>query len=334
MSRSKTRSPSPAHPLLDGVIRITRARHYSPRTEEAYCYWVRRFLLRHRGHAPQPGGPEIEGFLTDLAEQEEVAASTQNQALAALLFLYTQVLRVPLDKLGDFTRAKRPQRLPNVLSVPEVAALLEELEGTPQLMASVLYGSGLRLLECCRLRVKDLDLDRLEIQVRAGKGNKDRVTTLPQRLVEPLRQHLVEVRELHRHDLGQGAGTVELPDALDRKLPNAARDWVWQWVFPAARYYRHEASGTWRRHHLHETVLQRAVHQAGLAAGLSKRAGCHTLRHSFATHLLEGGYDIRTIQELLGHQDVSTTMIYTHVLNRGGRAVRSPLDAVFALRRR
>jgi integron integrase len=329
---SRARPPSPVQPLLDTMAQVLRTRHYSPRTIESYCQWVHRFAHHHRRPPAQLGRDEIEAFLTHLADKGHISASTQNQALAALLFLYVHVVRVPLDKIGDFTRAKRPQRLPVVFTPVEVAAVLDHMPATPRLMASLLYGSGLRLLECCRLRVKDIDLERREILVRDGKGQKDRVTMLPQRLVDPLRRHLAAVRVAHEHDLRQGAGFVELPDALDRKLPNAAREWPWHWVFPAARHYYHAPTRQWRRHHTHETVLQRAVRHAVLAAGLSKRASCHTFRHSFATALLESGYDIRTIQELLGHRDLSTTMIYTHVLNRGGLGVRSPLDAVFGLR--
>jgi integron integrase len=262
-----------------------------------------------------------------------VAPSTQNQALAALLFLYVHVLSVPLARLGDFTRAKRPHRVPIVLTPGEVAAVLNQMRGVPALMASLLYGAGLRLLECAHLRVKDLDLERLEIVVRDGKGRRDRLTMLPEGMVDPLRRHLAWARDQHAADVVAGAGWVELPDALDRKYPNAAREWPWQWVFPATRTYREPVTGRTRRHHLHETVLQGAVREAVLATGMAKRASCHTLRHSFATHLLEGGYDIRTIQELLGHRDVSTTMIYTHVLNRGGLGVRSPLDGVLSRRR-
>jgi len=324
-------SPPAGRPprLLDRVRETIRARGYSPRTADAYCTWVRRFCVFHKlRHPRELGPPEIEAFLSHLANEEHVSASTQNQALAALLFLYAHVLSVPLERLGEFTRAKRPHRVPNVLTPAETGAVLEQMTGVPALMASLLYGAGLRLLECAHLRVKDLDFERLEIVVRDGKGRRDRVTMLPQGMVDPLREHLERVRAQHVADLAVGAGWVELPDALDRKLPNAPREWPWQWVFPATRTYVDPVSGRTRRHHLHETVLQRAMRAAVLAAGLSKRAGCHTLRHSFATSLLEAGYDIRTIQELLGHRDVATTMIYTHVLNRGGLGVRSPLDGV------
>ena len=255
-----------------------------------------------------------------------MSASTQNQALAALLFLYRVVLGIELKWLDEMVRAKRPQRLPVVLTRREVRALLERLRGTTWLMASLLYGSGLRLLECARLRVKDVDFERGEILVRDGKGRKDRVTMLPASVKAPLRVHLAQVRQMHADDLRHGLGAVELPDALALKYSNASREWGWQWVFPASRHYVVAATGERRRHHLHETVLQRAVKQAAQEAGIAKPASCHTLRHSFATHLLEAGQDIRTIQELLGHRDVSTTMIYTHVLNRGGLGVRSPLD--------
>ncbi len=327
-------SPAPAAPrpptVLERIRQAIRSRGYSPRTEEAYCTWIARFSAFHsRRPLRQLGALEIQTFLSHLATVKNVSASTQNQALAALLFFYIHVLGIPPEKLGEFVRAKRPQHLPVVLTPREVGAVLGKMSGVPRIMASVLYGSGLRLMECCRLRVKDVDLERREIVVRSGKGQKDRRTMLPERLLAPVRMHLAEVREQHEQDLARGTGVVELPDALDRKLPGASRDWIWQWVFPATRPYYHKETGVWRRHHLHETVLQRAVREAALRAGISKRVGCHTFRHSFATHLLEGGYDIRTIQELLGHQDVSTTMIYTHVLNRGGLAVHSPLDAAF-----
>jgi integron integrase len=319
--------------LLDRVRETIRARGYSPRTSEAYCAWIRRYVLFHGRRHPRELGPlEIEAFLSSLASEHHVAPSTQNQALSALLFLYVHVLSVPLARLGDFTRARRPHRVPTVLTPGEVAAVLNQMRGVPALMASLLYGAGLRLLECARLRAKDLDFERLEIVVRDGKGRQDRLTMLPRGMVDPLRRHLAWVREQHIADLDAGAGWVDVPDALDRKYPNAGREWPWQWVFPATRTYRDPVTGRTRRHHLHETVLQSAVRAAVLATGLAKRASCHTLRHSFATHLLEAGYDIRTIQELLGHRDVSTTMIYTHVLNRGGLGVRSPLDGVLSRR--
>jgi integron integrase len=272
------------------------------------------------------GESEVVAFLSSLAVQGHVAASTQNQALSALVFLCGEVLKVELDWLQGLVRAKRPERLPVVLTQEEVRSLLAQLRGTGWLMASLMYGAGLRLIECVELRVKDLDLAKREIRVRDGKGRRDRVTMIRARLIEPLAAQLAETRRRHEADLGAGGGWVALPDALDRKCPNAGREIGWQWLFPATRCYVDPATGQRRRHHLHESVLQRAVKEAVGRAGLTKRASSHTLRHSFATHLLEAGYDIRTIQELLGHQDVSTTMIYTHVLKKGGRGVRSPLD--------
>jgi integron integrase len=272
------------------------------------------------------GEPEVTAFLSHLATHRRVSASTQNQALSALLFLYRAVLHRELDWLDDLVRAKRPARLPTVLTRSEVNALLRQLDGTVWLVASLLYGAGLRLLEAMRLRVKDIDFDRNEITVRDGKGRKDRVTLLPAAASEPLRLHHEKVQRQHERDLANGLGYVALPDALSRKYPSAAREWPWQWVFPATSHYCDTETGQRRRHHLHESVIQRAVKEAARRANLAKPATCHTLRHSFATHLLESGYDIRTIQELLGHTDVSTTMIYTHVLNRGGRGVKSPLD--------
>ncbi len=300
---------------------------YSRRTEEAYISWIRRYVVFHgKRHPSTLGATEITAFLSDLAVRGRVTASTQNQALSALLFLYRAVLGQDVAGLDDIVRAKRSARVPTVLSRGEVAAVLARLQGTPWLMASLMYGSGLRLLECARLRVKDLDFSRHELTVRDGKGRKDRVTLLPTPLVQALQDHLRRVRFQHEEDLKAGLGTVELPDALRRKYPTAEAEWSWQWVFPAARFYRCPRTGRRRRHHLHESVLQRAFKVALRLADVAKPASCHTLRHSFATHLLEAGYDLRTIQELLGHSDISTTMIYAHVLNRGGLGVRSPLE--------
>ena len=313
--------------LLGRVRHAIRTRHYSRRTERAYVGWVRRFVRFHGlRHPAAMGAEEVTAFLTHLATERNVSASTQNQALSALLFLYKHVLEIDLPWLDNVVRAKRPQRLPMVLSRAEVRLVLDQLSGTPWLVAALLYGSGLRLLECLRLRVQDVDLRRAELFVHDGKGAKDRVTLLPDSLHKPLREQLAESRAVHREDLAVGAGAVELPDALGRKYRSAAREWAWQWVFPASRTYVDRVTGQRRRRHLHESVVQREVKSAVIRAGIPRRATCHTLRHSFATHLLEAGYDIRTIQELLGHKDVSTTMIYTHVLNRGGRGVRSPLD--------
>ncbi len=313
--------------LLDQVRAAIRLRHYSRRTEKAYAGWVRRFILFHgKRHPAGMGKPEVTRFLSHLAVEAKVSASTQNQALSALLFLYGQVLNQELGWLDEIVRAKRPGRLPVVLGRQEVRALLRSLTGVEALMAALLYGAGLRLLECCRLRVKDVDFSRGEILVRDGKGARDRVTLLPAAVATPLAAHLRRVQVQHDQDLRAGLGSVELPLALERKYPRAAFEWGWQWIFPATRHYTDPVSGCRRRHHLHESVLQKAVREAAFRARIAKPASCHALRHSFATHLLENGYDIRTIQELLGHKDVSTTMIYTHVLNRGGRGVRSPLD--------
>lgn len=317
------------HPprLLDQVRGAIRLRHYSIRTEQAYTDWIKRFILFHgKRHPREMGAAEVERFLTHLAVEGRVAASTQNQALSALLFLYRTVLKVDLPWLGEMTRAKRPGRLPVVLTVEEVRRVLARIDGQQGLMADLLYGAGLRLLECVRLRVKDLDFEMRQITVRDGKGEKDRMTMLPQAVLEPLRAHLEKVKVLHAHDLEEGFGEVYLPYALDRKYPDASREWGWQYVFPAAGRSVDPRSGKERRHHVDEQTLQRAMKKAVRAAGLTKPASCHTLRHSFATHLLQSGYDIRTVQELLGHQDVATTMIYTHVLNRGGSGVISPLD--------
>jgi len=313
--------------LLDRLRQAIRVRGLSRRTAEAYARWVVRYVRFHRLRHPQDLGPnEITAFLTHLAVQERVSASTQNQALSALLFLYREVLGMELPWLDQVVRSRRAQRVPVVLTRAEVHDLLSRMEGPAALLAKLLYGAGLRLLEACRLRVKDLDLATRELVVRDGKGRKDRRTLIPQTLQVPLATQLAHARATHEADLERGAGWVELPDALGRKYPNAGREWSWQWVFPATRTYVHEESGRTRRHHLHETVVQRAFRQAVLASGIAKAASPHTLRHSFATHLLEDGYDIRTIQELLGHRDLSTTMIYTHVLNRGPRGICSPLD--------
>ena len=314
--------------LLDRVRGELRLRHYSLRTEEAYVFWIRRFIVFHgKRHPTALGGPEIAAFLSHLACEGRVAASTQNQALAALVFLYRHVLGAALPDLEGLVRARRPERLPVVLSAAEVRSLLAALEGEPRLVASLLYGAGLRLLEALTLRVMDLDFAARELRLREAKGRRDRVVPLPDACAEPLRVQLGLARALHERDLATGFGAVELPHALSRKYPGAARAWGWQWVFPASRRYRDARAGTERRHHLHETVVQRAVKRALREAGVAKAASCHTLRHSFATHLLAAGYDIRTLQELLGHRSVQTTMVYTHVLNRGGLGVRSPLDA-------
>jgi integron integrase len=315
--------------LLDRVREAMRIRHYSRRTEQTYCAWIRRFIVFNgRRHPAEMGAAEVTRFFSSLATDSRVSASTQNQALAAVLFLYRNVLGVELPWLEDVVRAKRTRRLPVVLSRAEVRAVLDHLHGVPRLMGLLLYGAGLRLMECARLRVKDVDFDASQIIVRCGKGSKDRVTLLPSAAKAPLARHLEHVRCQHLADLLGGAGWVEMPDAVSRKYPAAGREWPWQWAFPATRTYTHPLTGERRRHHLHESVLQRSVHDAVRKTGLGKPASCHTFRHSFATHLLEDGYDIRTVQELLGHKDVSTTMIYTHVLNRGWRGVRSPADAL------
>jgi integron integrase len=315
--------------LLDQVRGKIRLKHYSIRTEQAYVDWIKRFIL-HNGkkHPNELGAEEVEAFLTHLAVQGRVAVSTQNQAKSALLFLYREVLGDELPWLDNVEQAKAPKRLPVVLTREEVQKVLSQLEGQHRLAAGLLYGAGLRILECLRLRVKDVDFARKEILVRDGKGFKDRVTMLPQSLIPALQQHLERVKALHEQDLQAGYGAVFLPNALDRKYPNAAREWGWQYVFPSANLSTDPRSGEVRRHHVQDQAVQRAVKQAVRKAGLVKPATPHTFRHSFATHLLEGGYDIRTVQELLGHSDVSTTMIYTHVLNKGGRGVASPLDAL------
>jgi integron integrase len=313
--------------LLDLARDKLRAKHYSYRTEQQYLYWIRRYILHHRKrHPAEMSGPEVEHFLTDLAVNRRVSASTQNQALAAILFLYRQVLEIELPWLENVIRARTPVRVPVVLPRREVQAMLAQLDGRFHLIGQLMYGSGLRLMETLRLRVKDLDFDYAQIVVRDGKGQKDRVTVLPDGVVTSLKLHLSVVREQHDVAIQRGFAGVELPHALMRKYPGAAIKWGWQFVFPAARTSRDPRTGQIRRHHIHETSVQRAIRQAARRTGILKPVGPHTLRHCFATHLLERGYDIRTVQELMGHADVRTTQIYTHVMKKGARAVKSPLD--------
>jgi integron integrase len=314
--------------LLDQMRGAMRARHYARRTEKAYCLWVERYVRFHKmRHPAEMGEREINAFLTHLAVDRKVSASTQNQALAGLLFLYRAVIGREVGDLTGVIRARKQKRLPVVLTREEVRALLEAMDGVCWLAASLMYGTGLRLTECLTMRVQDIDFARGQVVVRDGKGGRDRITMLPESLAEELRHQLKLSKRVHDRDLTEGWGRVILPDALERKYPNAAADWRWQWVFPQERRWRNERTGLEGRHHMDQSILQRAVHEATRRASITKRVSCHALRHSFATHLLEAGYDIRTIQELLGHKDVSTTMIYTHVLNKGGLGVRSPLDA-------
>lgn len=322
-------TPPPAPKLLDQLRHACRLRHYSIRTEEAYHDWARRFILFHgKRHPRDMGAAEVTTFLTHLAVERRVSASTQNQAFCALLFLYQAVLGADPGPIAGVVRATRPKRLPVVLTRPEVTRVLEKMPAPYRLMGELMYGSGLRLLEVLRLRVKDIDQGRQEVHVREGKGNKDRRTMLPAAVTPRLVEQLAEVRRVHDADLAAGRGRVFLPDALARKLPHAGRDFLWQYVFPSSKLSTDPRSGEVRRHHAHEGTLGREVTEAVRASGVPKRATSHSFRHSFATHLLEAGYDIRTVQELLGHADVATTMIYTHVLNKGGRGVTSPLDAV------
>ena len=320
---------SPPRRLLDQLRHRIRVKHYAIRTEKVYVDWVRRYIIFHgRKHPVDLGGRDVEAFLSHLAVTREVSASTQNQAKAALLFLYKEVLEIDLPWLDEIVQAKVTRRLPVVLTTRETKALLDELNGTMWLVTSLLYGAGLRLLEALRLRVKDVEFERREIVVREGKGSKDRVTVLPENLIAPLRDQVARAKKLHDADLVEGFGEVEMPHALDVKYPAAGKQWGWQYVFPAPTRSADPRSGVIRRHHLFEQNVQRAVKAASQRAGITKPVSPHTLRHSFATHLLQSGHDIRTVQELLGHASVETTMIYTHVLNKGGRGVLSPLDAL------
>ncbi|OOG45951.1 integrase [Rhodanobacter sp. C01] len=313
--------------LFDEVRRHMRLKHYSLRTEKVYLAWMRRFILaNNKRHPREMGAVEVERFLSSLAVEGDVAASTQNQALSALLFLYRQVLGMDLPWMDSMVRAKRPRRLPTVLSVEDTRRLLAAMDGRPWLLASLLYGTGMRLMECLRLRIKDVDFRRGEITIRDGKGGKDRHTMLPRALVEPLQREIERARCLHQEDLAGGFGETRLPHALARKYPRAARELGWQFVFPSLQRSRDPLDGTFRRHHFDERILARAMKRARVLADIAKPVSAHTLRHCFATHLLEAGYDVRTVQELLGHKDVATTQIYTHVLNRGGQGVLSPLD--------
>jgi integron integrase len=328
MPDSIPQTPPPPK-LLDQVRDRLRVKHYSIRTETQYLQWIKRFILFHdKRHPREMGAVEVEAFLTHLAVAGRVAAATQNHALSALLFLYREVLNIDLPWLDKVVRAKQPQRLPVVLTRQEVTAILDRMTGVHGLMARLLYGTGMRLMECVRLRVKDVDFERAEIVVRDGKGAKDRITMLPQAMIGPLQDHLRWRHQLFEDDKAKGRAAVYLPDALGKKYPTAAVDWPWQYIFPSGSYSMDPRSGEERRHHIDEKLLQRAVKKAVQASGVAKLATPHTFRHSFATHLLQSGYDIRTVQELLGHADVATTMIYTHVLNKGGRGVTSPLDAM------
>jgi len=322
-------SERPKKKIIQRLRLALRSRHYSRRTEKSYVAWVKRFIhFSGLRHPAEMGEKEINEFLSYLAVKKKVSASTQNQALCAILFLYRHVLNREIGELGDVIRARKPRRLPVVLTCEEVKRILNHLRGTNWLIAALMYGAGLRLSECLRLRVQDIDFDGCMIIVRDGKGFKDRITMLPARLKEPLKKHLAKVKKIHERDLADGWGKVWLPYALDRKYRNAATEWGWQWVFPQKHRWINHVTGKQGRHHVDASIVQKAFKKAVRAAGISKRATCHSLRHSFATHLIEKGYDIRTVQELLGHKDVRTTMIYTHVLNRGPGSVQSPVDVL------
>lgn len=330
MSQPQPQAPPTKQPkLLDQVRTTIRLRGMSYQTEKVYADWIKRFIIFHnKRHPKEMGAAEIRHFLAHLVNDRNVAPSTQNQALHALLFLYHEVLQIELPVIGDLQPAKKSPRAPVVFTREEVQAILSRMTGTKQTMASLLYGTGMRLIELLRLRVKDIDFQMNQITVRQGKGGKDRVTMLPRSLKGPLREHLAKVKQAHEVDLKEGFGNVELPYALEKKYPRAVREWKWQYVFPAPKRSIDPRSKVERRHHLGPSVLQKAVKEAMRKAAITKHGNCHTFRHSFATHLLESGYDIRTVQELLGHEDVSTTMVYTHVLNRGGLGVHSPLDRI------
>ena len=324
---SKTPENGQGKKLLDQMRDTLRVKHYSYRTEDTYIEWVRRFILFHgKRHPKEMGGPEIEAFITHLAVERHVATSTQNQALSAILFLYKYVLKKEVDMPPSLVRPGRPKRLPTVLAHAEVGRIISQMQGVTKTMTKLLFGSGLRLMECMRLRVKDIDFDHRQIIIRDGKGENDRSTVLPESIIAELKLHLDDVKALHEKDLREGYGETYLPYALGVKYPNAGREWAWQYVFPASQRTTDPQSGIIRRHHLDESVLQRAVRDAVQRAKIGKPVSPHTFRHSFATHLLQNGYDIRTVQELLGHKDVKTTMIYTHVLQRGAMSVKSPLD--------
>lgn len=330
MSSQSQAEARPQTRLFDQVRMAVRRRHYSYRTEQAYLHWIRRFILFHnKRHPAEMGEAEVAAFLSDLAVNRRVSASTQNQALNAVLFLYKQVLERDIGLIQGVVRAKQGERLPVVLTRDEIQAILQRMSGREWLMASLLYGAGLRLMECVRLRVKDLDFGYRQIIVRDGKGKKDRAVPMPQGLAPALEAQLQRAQKVHDNDLADGFGEVSLPYALARKYPNAPRSWAWQYVFPASHRARDPLTGQWKRHHIDESVLQRAIRKAVIDARIPKPISCHTLRHSFATHLLQSGYDIRTVQELLGHRDVRTTMIYTHVMGRGAQGVASPYDSLF-----
>lgn len=325
----KPAAPDQSSPYMGRYLAALSARHYSNRTKESYSKWLARFIAANKGKNPAAmGGADINAFLSRLATGENVSASTQNQALAALLFFFRNIMNNPVGDVGEVIRAKKPKRLPVVMSRQEVRAVLSELSGDKWLIASLMYGTGLRLMECLELRIQDIDFAQNEIIVRNGKGGKDRRTMLPGTLKTSLQEHLIAVKAIHNKDLAEGWGRVPVPEALGKKYPNAASEWAWQWIFPQERRWKDPRTGNQGRYHMDPSILQSAVHEAIVKSGIAKRASCHTFRHSFATHLLENGYDLRTVQELLGHSDVKTTMIYTHVLNRGPNGVRSPADGL------